>query len=182
MRSVLCFACCFLLCLGLFALPASAVEDSSLPSETVDISDSSGVPVLETVSPAPARSPASASDGDSSLVSGLASYYVDSNLGKIHLYVPVGVAGDCLRLSSGKLVNMTNSSIYLYCPEFSNYSFWANRFQGVQYRESTSYADTYFLSGVSLVSGSRSFDDVFPYVLLLILLFLFVVMLSRPRR
>ena len=182
MRSVLCIVCSVLLCFGLFAFPASAVETVAVPSETVDIPNSSGPAISEAVSPAPARSPAPASSGDSSLVSGLASYFVNSNLGKIHLYVPVGVAGDCLRLSSDKLVNMTNSSIYLYCPEFPNYSFWANRFQGVQYRESTSYADTYSLTGVSLVSGSRSFDDVFPYVLLLVLFFVLVVLLARPRR
>lgn len=182
MRSFLCFACCFLLFFGLFAFPASAVEDPSVPSETVDLPDSSGPPVSEAVSSAPSRSPSPASAGDSGLVSGLAYFYINSNLGQIHLYVPVGVAGDCLRLSSDKLVNMTNSSIYLYCPEFPNYSFWANRFQGVQYRESTSYADTYSLSGVSLVSGSRSFDDVFPYVLLLVLFFVLVVLLARPRR
>lgn len=182
MRSVLRFVCSVLLCFGLFALPSAAVESVTVPSETVDIPDSSGATVSATAPSAPARSPAPASAADSSLVSGLASYFVNSNLGKIHLFVPVGVAGDCLRLSSGKLVNMSNSSIYLYCPEFPNYSFWANRFQGVQYRESTSYADTYSLTGVSLVSGSRSFDDVFPYVLLLVLFFVLVVLLARPRR
>lgn len=182
MRSVLCIFCSVLLCFGLFAFPASAVETFPLPSEMVDIPSSSDSTESEVASPALVGSPSPASDTASSLVSGLASYYVNSNLGKIHLYVPVGVSGDCLRLSSGSLLNMSNSSVYLYCPEFPNYSFWANRFQGVQYRQSSSYSDTYSLTGVSLVSGSRSFDDVFPYVLLLVLFFVLVVLLARPRR
>lgn len=65
-------------------------------------------------------------------------YYFDCNcsLGNgIRFYVPVEWARDALSLdSSGAPVNMSNSTVYAYCPAFPEYTFSASRFNTFTYR------------------------------------------------
>lgn len=76
-------------------------------------------------------------------------YYLtaDSALGVHTFYVPSEFASGSLTYdSSGNLFNLTDSSIYLYCPDYPGYSIYAPRFSGFQYRRDSggySYADLY---------------------------------------
>lgn len=70
-------------------------------------------------------------------------YYItgDSSLGKgLTFYVPADYAAGSLTYdSSGNLFNLTSSSIYLYCPDYPEYTIYASRFSGFQYRRSSGY-------------------------------------------
>lgn len=75
-------------------------------------------------------------------------YYVvgDSALGNdLTFYVPAEYAAGSLTYdSSGNLFNLTANSIYLYSPDFPDYTIYAARFSGFQYRRNTtgySYED-----------------------------------------
>lgn len=65
-------------------------------------------------------------------------YYItgDSAMGRgLTFYVPADYAAGSLTFdSSGNLFNLTASSIYLYCPDYPEYTIYANRFSGFQYR------------------------------------------------
>lgn len=68
-------------------------------------------------------------------------YFVaDSALGNgLRFYVPAEFASGSLTYdSSGYLFNLTTSSIYLYCPDYPDYTIYAPRFSGFQYRTSNS--------------------------------------------
>lgn len=64
--------------------------------------------------------------GDSSMGTGL-KFYVPSNF----------VSGSLTYDDAGYLFNLTNSSIYLYCPDYPDYTIYAPRFSVFQYRESS---------------------------------------------
>lgn len=68
-------------------------------------------------------------------------YYIegDSALGTgLRFYVPADFAAGSLTYdSSGYLFNLTASSIYLYCPDYPDYTIYASRFSGFQYRQSS---------------------------------------------
>ena len=68
-------------------------------------------------------------------------YYVtgDSAIGSgLTFYVPADFAQGSLTYdSSGNLFNLTNSSIYLYCPDYPDYTIYAPRFSVFQYRQSS---------------------------------------------
>lgn len=75
-------------------------------------------------------------------------YYVtgDSALGNdLTFYVPADYADGSLTYdSSGNLFNLTANSIYLYSPDYPDYTIYAARFSGFQYRRNTtgySYED-----------------------------------------
>ena len=74
-------------------------------------------------------------------------YYItgDSALGSdITFYVPADYAEGSLTYdSSGNLFNLTSSSIYLYCPDYPDYTIYAPRFSGFQYRPASGSGYTY---------------------------------------
>lgn len=92
---------------------------------------------------------------------GLAYYDVSTNLGDIRLYLPSGVSSDTFQLEGTSLINMSNSTVYLYCPEFPNYTFSASRFNSITYR--TSNYDSSDLVVNDFVRYS-AFDDIVPFV------------------
>lgn len=64
-------------------------------------------------------------------------YFVaDCALGNgMKFYVPADFANGSLTYdSSGYLFNLTSSSIYLYSPDYPDYTIYASRFSGFQYR------------------------------------------------
>lgn len=68
-------------------------------------------------------------------------YYItgDSAMGSgLTFYVPADFAEGSLTYdSSGNLFNLTSSSIYLYCADYPDYTIYASRFSGFQYRAGT---------------------------------------------
>lgn len=74
-------------------------------------------------------------------------YFVtgDSAMGNgLTFYVPSDYAQGSLTYdSSGNLFNLTSSSIYLYCPDYPDYTIYAPRFSGFQYRQSSGSGYTY---------------------------------------
>lgn len=73
-------------------------------------------------------------------------YFVaDSSLGSgLKFYVPSDFANGSLTFdSSGYLFNLTASSVYLYCPDYPDYSIYAPRFSGFLYRSGTGSGYTY---------------------------------------
>lgn len=74
-------------------------------------------------------------------------YYITGNsaLGDdLTFYVPSDYAAGSLTYdSSGNLFNLTSSSIYLYCPDYPDYTIYAPRFSAFQYRSGTGSGYTY---------------------------------------
>lgn len=68
-------------------------------------------------------------------------YYIvcDCALGTgIRFYVPASAAEGCFTYdASGYLFNLSASTVYLYSPDFPDYTFSAARFSGFQYRTSS---------------------------------------------
>lgn len=68
-------------------------------------------------------------------------YYItgDSAMGMgLTFYVPTDFANGSLTYdSNGNLFNLTSSSVYLYCPDYPEYTIYAPRFSGFQYRQSS---------------------------------------------
>ncbi len=68
-------------------------------------------------------------------------YYLtgDCALGSgLTFYIPSDFAEGALTYdSSGVLFNLTSSSVYLYCPDYPDYTIYASRFSGFQYRSSS---------------------------------------------
>lgn len=85
------------------------------------------------------------------------SFTADCDLGSdLEFIVPVGVQeGSLLITESGDIVNMSNSTIYLYCPAYPDYTFSLSRFSGVTYRSDSGY------NSVSLVLSDVSYSPVF---------------------
>lgn len=74
-------------------------------------------------------------------------YYItgDSALGNdLTFYIPANyVTGSLTYDENGYLFNLTSSSIYLYCPAYPDYTIYASRFSGFQYRTDSNYGSTY---------------------------------------
>lgn len=74
-------------------------------------------------------------------------YYItgDSALGNgLTFYIPANyVSGSLTYDENGYLFNLTSSSIYLYCPDYPDYTIYASRFSGFQYRTDSNYGTTY---------------------------------------
>lgn len=74
-------------------------------------------------------------------------YYLigDSALGNDRtFYVPSDYAAGSLTYdSSGNLFNLTANSIYLYCPDYPDYTIYAPRFSEFQYRSGTGSSYNY---------------------------------------
>lgn len=116
---VCCMCCLFFLCLP-GTVAAASVEDPTVSDSAVPAADSSVFAV----------------DLDIVDSGKYASWSVSSQLGSIHLTLPHGTDASALAFVGDRLVNMSSSTIYLYCSEFPDYIFSASRFGPVTYRES----------------------------------------------
>lgn len=81
---------------------------------------------------------------------GLVFYDVSSSLGDIRLYLPQDFDPDTLQLRDGKLFNTSNSTVYLFCPDFPEYTFSASRWGNLSYRTTGTNYQTVELSGVTV--------------------------------
>lgn len=74
-------------------------------------------------------------------------YYItaDSALGEgLTFYVPSDYATGSLTYDeNGYLFNLSGSSVYLYCPDYPDYTIYASRFSGFQYRTDVNYGSSY---------------------------------------
>lgn len=110
----------------------------------------------------------------------LAYYDISSNLGDLRLYLPYGMDLNSLQLSGDKLYNVTNSTIYLYCPQFPDATFQASRFQNVTYRLYGNNMQTSDLTGIRIVEENVTFDYLVPVILVFcVVCILFFVMWRR---
>lgn len=124
-------------------------------------------------------------------------YYItgDSSMGKgLTFYVPSDYAAGCLTYDeSGNLFNLTSSSIYLYCPDYPEYTIYASRFSGFQYRSGsgvgTSYQDLRLRNvtdtNVEILEDSPSRALSSTQILVLILAVIVIIagmMILLPRR
>lgn len=100
----------------------------------------------------------------------LASLKVQCQLGEITLYLPYGIGQNALLHDGDTLRNMTDSTIYLYCPEFPDYVFSASRYSPVTYREPNG---TNYQTVQLIVSDSSVFSEDEKTVLIIV----FVVVL-----
>lgn len=114
MRYVVCFA----LVITLLVLPVFAADATTA---TTPIEDTGEYPALY------------AADGG---FTGGYYFVADCILGTgLKFYVPADYAYDCFTIdSTGSMVNMTNSTCYVYCPSFPDYTFSASRFGTFYYR------------------------------------------------
>lgn len=171
--SIRVFCSVFLVCCFLFAFAVSAsasfVPEVSFSPDVDGLSSSESTEVSETPDDG-LSALAPAGDGDDSsidtAVKSLASgnlsggYYFTSDCAfgsGLRFYVPAEFAEASLTFdSSGDIVNLSNSSVYLYCPSHPSYSIYAPRFSTFQYRVSTGsygYSDCDF-SNVDSVTVS----------------------------
>lgn len=149
------------ICLSLMVIPAAATEVTQ-PDQTLSSGDSA---VFVSVS---------------DTFEGFQYIVVDSSLGEIRLYFPDGVSPSSFVVSKGALINMSNSTIYLYCPEYPDYTFSAARFSPLSYR-ADNYSST-VLSGVSLLDQSYSVDDYTDTIVIFLLLFIAFVLVWKGRK
>lgn len=125
----------------IFLLSLALGLSLALPVNATEVSDES-IPVVTESVPVETESVSQIQLGDPALysISGSLSggYYFDCNcnLGtNLRFYVPVEWAQDALAVdSSGAPVNMSSSTLYLYCPAFPEYTFSAARFNTINYR------------------------------------------------
>ena len=85
-------------------------------------------------------------------------YYVvgDSAIGQdLTFYVPSDYATGSLTYSGGYLFNLTSSSVYLYCPDYPDYTIYAPRFSVFQYRTNDNYGTTYQPLNLRSISDSN---------------------------
>lgn len=115
-------------------------------------------------------------------------YYItgDSDMGQdLTFYVPADFATGSLTYdSSGNLFNLTNSSIYLYCPDYPEYQIYAARFSGFQFRQSSGAGYQYqdlnlrnvTAANVEILEDSptRTFSDNTLLNVILVVLIIFV--------
>lgn len=104
---------------------------------------------------------------------------IESNLGQITLYFPRGTSPSSFVISSGALVNMSNSTIYLYCPQYPEYTFSASRFGPLSYRQSG--YDTTVLTGVSIVDQSYDLAEYTDVLVIVLLLFVAFILIWKGR-
>ena len=88
------------------------------------------------------------------------------------LYCPVGVDSSGIVIIDKSLVNLTNTTVYFYSPEFPDYTFSAARFSPVYYRADNYNQQLLVISSVerSSVNVTDYYDYVVPFSLLAIFL------------
>lgn len=116
---VCCMCCLFFLCLP-GTVSAASVQNPAASDPAVPVDDGTSLSVDLVV----------VDSGD------YATWEVTSQLGVIHLTLPLEVDASALIVVGDRIVNMSNSTIYLYCSEFPGYTFSASRFGPITYRES----------------------------------------------
>lgn len=171
---------------GPVAVSAASVETTAVPDETVDLFAEGSSPEENAVDPdsytdfGAADIPALYAVPDAGTeFSDLAYLDVSSSLGDIRLYLPYGVELPSVQLQDGLLYNTTSSTIYLYCPEYPDYTFSASRFQNVTYRTSSNNYSTYDLTDVSIIDSTSTVSVYLPYVELFALVFIIFALLWR---
>lgn len=125
-----------------FLFSLSLVFVLALPVNATEVSSDESIPVVSESVPIETEPVGQIQLGDPALytVGGSLSggYFFDCNcsLGNgIRFYVPVEWAQDALAIdSTGAPVNMSNSTVYAYCPAFPEYTFSASRFNTFTYR------------------------------------------------
>lgn len=114
----------------------------ALPVNAAEVSPDESIPVISETVPSETEPVGQIQLGDPALytIGGSLSggYFFDCNcsLGNgIRFYVPVEWAQDTFALdSTGAPVNMSNNTVYAYCPAFPEYTFSASRFNTFTYR------------------------------------------------
>lgn len=167
-RGMVCFALLLCCVFGLAVCAAPALAASSVSDPTVGVSDSSTIPTeTDSVS---ASDPVSVSDSGTALSVGAGEFsdlaYLDlsCNLGDLRLYLPHGVELAAMQVRDGLLYNVSNSTIYLYCPDYPGYTFSSSRFSPVMYR-ADGYS-SYTLSDVVISASSDTWKTHFHMVII----------------
>lgn len=166
----------FSLSAGCFIRPVAAMEvfplsDPALdPADQGDVtasSDETGVSVADTGDDSGAV--VLAAGAEESDLSRLAYLDISCNLGNLRLYLPYGTDLSAVTVSDSRIYNLTSGTLYLYCPDYPDYTFYASRFSTLQYRtgSGSSYND---ITGVTLSSSGESFGAVLEYVYLFVFL------------
>lgn len=173
-RGMVCFALLLCCVFGLAVGAAPALAASSVSDPTVGVSDSSTIPTeTDTVSVSDSLpvfdSGAALSDGAGEF-SDLAYLDVSCNLGDLRLYLPHGVELSVMQVRDGLLYNVSNTTVYLYCPDYPDYTFSASRFSPVMYR-----ADGYNSFTLSEVVISDSVDTSQVHYHMVMLFFIVLV-------
>lgn len=112
---------------------------------------------------------------------GLAYWDVSCSLGNIRLYLPYGVELASFQLVDGALINKNSSTVYLYCPQFPNYTFTASRFSPVSYRDSN-YGNTMVLSGVEISGSSDILESYYPVIVTFCIIFIVLILIWKGRK
>lgn len=107
------------------------------------------------------------------------SYYdVSSGLGDIRLYLPHDVDAAVLQLQGDRLYNVSGNTIYLYCPQYPDYSFSAARFSPVTYRVSN-YSSTELTVGAIGDSSQAVHLSHWEFLVVGLIIFLLILLLWR---
>lgn len=180
-RGMVCFALLLCCLFGVAVGAAPALAASSVSDPTVGVSDSSTIPaetdLVSASDPVPVFDTGAAISDGAGEFSDLAYLDLNCNLGDIRLYLPHGVDHNVVQVRDGVLYNVSNSTIYLYCAQYPDYTFSGSRFSPVMYR-----ADGYNsipLSGVSVSFTSWALDECFNYVIVFGIIFLFLYSIWR---
>lgn len=183
--AVCCMACFLCLCAGYFAVPAAAVEAAAVSDPRLVPTDPSSDPTENTTVAVDPTDPADSSGavllstGDmDSAFAGLAYLDVTSKLGELRLYLPYGVDLEAVQIVSSRILNLSSNTVYLYSPDFPDYTFYASRFSPVQYRVSNvgSYTE---LSGVTVQGSGAARSEVEFYIFVFVLVIIAFVLIRR---
>lgn len=92
-------------------------------------------------------------------LSGGAYFIADCALGrKLRFYVPYEYASDVFSVdASGTLISLSNSSVYVYCPSFPDYTIYFSRFSSAYYRTNSSSTRELTITNVDLEASTVSF-------------------------
>lgn len=180
-RCLVCFALLLCCVFGLAVGAAPALAASSVSDPAVGVSDSSTIPTeTDSVS---ASDPVFVPDSGTALsdvageFSDLAYMDVSCNLGDLRLYLPHGVELAVMQVRDGLLYNVSNTTVYLYCPDYPGYTFSASRFSPVMYR-ADGY-NSYTLSEVVIFDSVGTPD--FYYLPFMIFCIVFICLYSLWR-
>lgn len=86
-------------------------------------------------------------------------FIADCSIGDgVKFYVPSSFIGDLTTDSSGDVFNLSNSTIYLFCPDYPDYSIRASRFSNFVFSYGSGYnPTTYDLNVSNIVDSNFSF-------------------------
>lgn len=169
--------CVFSLFIGCVVCPAPTMEIFTLADPEMDPADQSAseaggneIGISSSGSFGSGSSSVLLASIAESDLAGLAYIDVSCNLGDLRFYFPYGVDLSAVTVSDSRLYNLTSGTLYLYCPDYPDYTFYAARFGSLQYRTSNNSSYTE-LTGVSLSSSGESSGVIREYIYL----FLFIL-------